>query len=231
MRLRYLASQNTAASDVVYTIPYETTIPVTTHVPISTFYSGCSDTPTNPGGDGGGSGPGSGNGSNPGSNNLGSGPGSGNATNSDPSSGSNGGPISVPPGHTLVTSSVLVYTTGPPETSVIPSIMTLPNGQVTTTSVLRVVTPKPSQVYVPTTALVEETGNSSPGSQKCGNLGVIVGVVIGGFVGLCLMILAWWYVRYVTMCFPHLQQCKTDSFIDERGRRPVTRSFTSTRNR
>lgn len=79
----------------------------------------------------------------------------------------------------------------------IPSLITLPNGQVTTTSILTVITPKPSQVFVPTTSLVEATGSSSPGSENGGNLGVIIGVVIGGFIGLCSMILAWWYVRYV----------------------------------
>ena len=206
LRLCYRGSRDIAASDVVYTIPYEATIPITAYVPISTVYHGCSDTPTTSSdGSGGNSGPASSNGSNnPG---TGSSPGTGsnpgNGTNPG-SNGNNGGPISVPPGQTLVTSSVLVYTTGPPETSTIPSIVTLPNGQVSTTSVLTVVTPKPSQVYVPTTTLVEATGNSIPGSQKCRNLGVIVGAVIGGFIGLCLMILAWWYVRYVTTSLPCL---------------------------
>lgn len=139
----------------------------------------------------------------PGPNNLDSNLHSGNGTK--PGSSSNSvGSISVPPGLTLVTSSVLIYTTGPPTTSVIPSTITLPNGQVTTTSILTVITPKPSQVLVPTTTLVEATGGSSPGSEDRGNLGVIIGVVIGGFIGLCLMILAWWYVRYATLHPPHL---------------------------
>jgi len=85
-------------------------------------------------------------------------------------------------------------------------------------SVMMVATPKPSQVYVPTTVMVEATGNSSPGSQKCGNVGVIVGAVIGGFIGLCLVILAWWYVRYVTMCPLHLQLCEIDFSADEGGK-------------
>lgn len=185
-----------AASDVVYTVTYETAVPFTSFVPINTFYGGCSDTPPNPGGNNpdSGSNPGPSSGLNSSPNNLGSNFNSGNNTNSG-SNGNTQGPISVPPGHTLVTSSVLVYTTGPPTTSVIPSLMTLPNGQVTTTSILTVVTPKPSQVFVPTTTLVEATGDSDPGSASYGNLGVIIGAVIGGFVGLCLVILAWWYVR------------------------------------
>lgn len=202
LRSHHFGYRNTAASDIVYTIPYETAIPFTAQVPISTVYGGCSGTSTNPVGNGGGSGQGSGNGSNPGSNNPGSGSNPGNGTNLG-SNGNDGGAISVPPGQMLITSSVLVYTTGPPETSFIPSIMTLPNGQITTTSVLTVVTPKPSQVYVPTTALVEETGSSNPSSQNYRNVGAIVGAVIGGFIGLCLMILAWWYVRLVKKS-PHI---------------------------
>ena len=77
------------------------------------------------------------------------------------------------------------------------SVITLPNGQVTTTLIPTLVTPRPSQVYVPTTALVEETGISGSGSSKRRNLGVVVGAVIGGFIGICLIILALWYVRYV----------------------------------
>lgn len=84
----------------------------------------------------------------------------------------------------------------------IPSVITLPNGQLTTTSILTIITPKPSQVFVPTTALVEATGGSNPSSENSGSMGVIIGVVIGGFIGLCLMILAWWYVRYVTLRSP-----------------------------
>lgn len=202
------SSRNVAASDVVYTVTYETAVPVTNFVPINTIYGGCSDSSTNPsennpGAIGGGSGPGPSYGSNSNPNDLGSNFNSGNTTNSG-SNGNNGGSISVPPGHLLVTSSVLVFTTGPPTTSVIPSVITLPNGQVTTTSILTVITPKPSQVFVPTTALVEATGISDPGSGSVGNLGVIVGAVIGGFIGLCLMILAWWYVRYATIRCPPL---------------------------
>jgi hypothetical protein len=52
--------------------------------------------------------------------------------------------------------------------------------------------------------LVEETGVSMSSSPKGRNLGVIIGAVIGGFIGLCLMILALWYVRYVAMHPPHL---------------------------
>ena len=176
--LCYCSYQNTAASDVVYTIPYETAIPVTTYVSANTVYGGCPNTPTNPGG--------------------GSGSGSSNGSNNSGSTANAGSSISVPPGLTLVTSSVLVYTTGPPTTSVIPSVVTLANGQVTTTSILTTITPTPSQVLVPTTALVEATGTSSPGPDSSGNVGMIVGAVIGGFIGLCLMILAWWYVRCVS---------------------------------
>jgi len=79
----------------------------------------------------------------------------------------------------------------------ITSVTTLPNGQVTTTLIPTLVTPRPSQVYVPTTALVEETGMSGSGSPKGAKLGVVVGAVIGGFIGLCLIILALWYVRCV----------------------------------
>jgi len=113
----------------------------------------------------------------------------------------------------------------------ITSVTTLPNGQVTTTLIPTLVTPRPSQVYVPTTALVEETGLSGPGSPKGRNLGVVVGAVIGGFIGLCLIILVLWYVRYVTQYPPHLPRCRTDFVVDEGGKRPTTRSFTSTRSR
>ena len=44
------ASQNTAPSDAVYTIPYKTTIPVTTLVPVSAVRSGYSNNPSNSGG-------------------------------------------------------------------------------------------------------------------------------------------------------------------------------------
>jgi len=81
----------------------------------------------------------------------------------------------------------------------ITSITTLPNGQVTTTLIPTLITPRPSQVYVPTTALVEETGLSGSNSPKDRNLGVVIGAVIGGFIGLCLVILALWYVRYVAV--------------------------------
>jgi len=75
------------------------------------------------------------------------------------------------------------------------STITLPNGQVITTLIPTLVTPRPSQVYVPTTALVEETGTSGSDSPKNRNLGVVIGAVIGGFIGLCLVVLALWYVR------------------------------------
>ena len=128
-----------------------------------------------------------------------------------------------------MTTSVLVYTNDTPQTSMYPSVITLPNGQVTTTLILTTITPKQSQVYVPTTALVEQTGNSKSGAPSGGHLGVIIGVVIGGFIGLCLMILAFWYVRYATVS-RHLPWYRSHFATGERGKRPTMRSFMDTRS-
>lgn len=42
-----------------------------------------------------------------------------------------------------------------------------------------------------------------------------LGAVIGGFIGSCLMIAAWWYVREVRV--PHLQSYEAGSATDEGG--------------